>query len=64
MLVCRYLFGYVAVTDQDIEEVFRAPQSSPTSEGEGTRKVLLGKPAAKFGQKSLKVVYTLRFAHF
>jgi uncharacterized protein YbjT (DUF2867 family) len=43
------------ITVEDVEGVFRDPLSGPATEG--TRRVLVGKPAAKFAQRSLKVVY-------
>ena len=43
------------ITVEDVEEVYRAPLSGP--ETEGTRTVLLGKPHARFADRSLKVIY-------
>jgi hypothetical protein len=43
------------ITVEDVEGVFRDPVSGPATEG--TRRVLVGKPAVKFAQRSLKVVY-------
>jgi hypothetical protein len=43
------------ITVEDIEGVFRNPLFGPATEG--TRRVLVGKPAAKFAQRSLKAVY-------
>jgi hypothetical protein len=40
---------------EDVEEVYRDPLSGP--EAEGTRMVLLGKPQARFADRSLKVIY-------
>jgi hypothetical protein len=46
------LYGIVT---QDVEEAFRAPLSGP--EIEGSRKVLLEQPKAKFSYRPLKVAY-------
>jgi hypothetical protein len=43
------------ITVEDVEGFFRDPLSGPATEG--TRRVLVGKPAAKFAQRSLEVVY-------
>ncbi len=43
------------IASEDVEDVFNEPSFGPAIEG--TRMVLLGKPAAKFAQKPLKVVY-------
>jgi uncharacterized protein YbjT (DUF2867 family) len=43
------------ITVEDVKGVFRDALSVPATEG--TRRVLVGKPAAKFAQRSLKVVY-------
>jgi hypothetical protein len=40
---------------EDVEEVYRTPLSGP--ETEGTRTILLGKPQARFADRSLKVIY-------
>jgi hypothetical protein len=40
---------------EDVEEVYRDPLSGP--EAEGTLMVLLGKPQARFADRSLKVIY-------
>jgi len=47
-----WLYG---ITIDDVEEVYRAPLAG--REAEGTRTVLLGKPRARFADRSLKVVY-------
>lgn len=43
------------IASEDVEDVLNEPSFGP--EIEGTRLVLRGKPAAKFAQKSLKVMY-------
>jgi hypothetical protein len=42
------------ITTKDVEDVFKEPSFGPAIEG--TRMVLLGRPAAKFAQKPRKVV--------
>jgi uncharacterized protein YbjT (DUF2867 family) len=43
------------ITVEDVEGVFRDALSGPATEG--IRRVLVGKSAAKFAQRALKVVY-------
>ena len=43
------------IASEDAEDVFNELSIGPAMEG--TRMILLGKPAAKFAQKLLKVVY-------
>jgi hypothetical protein len=43
------------ITSEDVEEVSRDPLAGP--ETEGTRTVLLGKPQARFADRSLKAIY-------
>jgi hypothetical protein len=42
------------ITSEEVEEVYRAPLLGP--ETEGTRTVLLGKPQARFADRSPKVI--------
>ncbi len=50
------------IATEDVEEVYRDPLSGP--EAEGTRTVLLGKPQARFADRSLKVVYIEEKGHY
>jgi hypothetical protein len=43
------------IAAEDVEGVFRDPESAPETEGD--RMILVGKPMAKFSHRPLKVVY-------
>jgi len=50
------------IATEDVEEVYRDPLSGP--EAEGPRTVLLGKPQARFADRSRKVVHIEEKGHY